>query len=29
VEEKLVIGKISGMAHFIELSSTYEILTIS
>jgi selenium metabolism protein YedF len=29
VEDKLVVGKISGMAQFIELSSTYEVLTIS
>lgn len=29
VEEKLVAGKISGMPHFIDLASKYEVLTIS
>jgi selenium metabolism protein YedF len=29
VEEKLTVGKVSGMAHFIELSSKYEVITIS
>lgn len=29
IEEKLTVGKISGMAHFIELAAAYEILTIS
>ena len=27
--EKLVAGKISGMAHFIELASKYEVITLS
>ncbi|MFS0782903.1 DsrE family protein [Bacillus sp. 1P06AnD] len=29
VEDKLTAGKISGMDHFIELASQYEILTIN
>lgn len=29
IEEQLVAGKISSMAHFIELASQYEVLTIS
>ncbi|WP_313800612.1 DsrE family protein [Cytobacillus sp.] len=29
IEEKLVAGKISGMPHFIDLASKYEVLTIS
>ena len=29
VEEKLIVGNISTMKHFIELSSQYEVLTIS
>jgi selenium metabolism protein YedF len=29
VEDKLNVGKISGMAQFIELSAKYEVLTIS
>jgi predicted peroxiredoxin len=29
LEDKLVVGKISGMAQFINLSAKYEILTIS
>lgn len=29
VENQLVAGKISGMAQFIELASTYEVLTLS
>ncbi|HEY2420722.1 MAG TPA: DsrE family protein [Neobacillus sp.] len=29
IEEQLTVGKVSGMAHFIELSAKYEILTIS
>lgn len=29
VEGKLTVGKVSGMAHFIELSSKYEVITIS
>jgi selenium metabolism protein YedF len=29
VEKQLSAGKISGMAHFIELQSKYEIITIS
>ncbi|MBS4212171.1 MULTISPECIES: DsrE family protein [Neobacillus] len=29
VSEKLTVGKISGMADFVELSSKYEVLTIS
>ncbi|MEH6992747.1 DsrE family protein [Neobacillus drentensis] len=29
VEEKLTVGKISGMADFIELSAKYEVITIS
>ena len=28
VEEQLVAGKISGMAHFVELASKYEVITI-
>lgn len=29
VSEKLTVGKISGMADFVELASKYEVLTIS
>jgi intracellular sulfur oxidation DsrE/DsrF family protein len=29
LEEKLVAGKISGMDHFIDLATKYEVLTIS
>ena len=29
VENQLIAGKISGMAHFIELASQYEVLTLS
>jgi selenium metabolism protein YedF len=29
VSEKLTVGKISGMADFIELAAKYEVLTIS
>jgi selenium metabolism protein YedF len=29
VENKLTVGKISGMAHFIELQAKYEVITIS
>ncbi|MGJ7919555.1 DsrE family protein [Neobacillus sp. LXY-4] len=29
LEEKLVAGKISGMAQFIELAAQYEVITIS
>lgn len=29
LEEQLVVGKISGMDHFIQLASQYEVLTIS
>jgi selenium metabolism protein YedF len=29
VENKLSVGKISGMAHFIELQAKYEVITIS
>lgn len=29
VAEKLTVGKISGMADFIELSAKYEVITIS
>mgnify|MGYP001271404797 CR=1 FL=1 len=29
VEDKLITGEISGMNHFIELASQYEVLTIS
>jgi selenium metabolism protein YedF len=29
VQNKLSVGKISGMADFVELSSKYEVLTIS
>jgi intracellular sulfur oxidation DsrE/DsrF family protein len=29
LEEKLTVGSISTMGHFIELSSQYEVLTIS
>lgn len=29
LEEQLKVGKISGMADFIELASKYEVLTIS
>jgi intracellular sulfur oxidation DsrE/DsrF family protein len=29
LEDKLVVGKISGMAQFIDLSAKYEVLTIS
>lgn len=29
VENQLVAGKISGMPQFIELASTYEVLTLS
>lgn len=29
VESKLAAGKISGMAHFIELAAQYEVITIS
>ena len=27
--EKLVVGKISGMAQFVELASKYEVITLS
>ena len=29
LNEKLVIGKVSGMAQFVELASEYEVITIS
>ena len=29
LQEKLVTGKVSGMAQFIELASEYEVITIS
>lgn len=29
VEDKLAVGKISGMADFVDLAAKYEILTIS
>lgn len=29
IEDKLTVGKISGMAHFVELADKYEVLTIS
>ncbi|MBS4188849.1 DsrE family protein [Bacillus sp. FJAT-49705] len=29
IENKLVAGKISGMPHFIDLASKYEVITIS
>ena len=29
LEEKLVAGKISGMDHFIDLATKYEVITIS
>ncbi|MEQ2527346.1 DsrE family protein [Bacillaceae bacterium CLA-AA-H227] len=29
LNEQLATGKISGMAHFIELASKYEVLTLS
>lgn len=29
VDEKITVGKISGMADFIELSAKYEVITIS
>jgi predicted peroxiredoxin len=29
VEDKLISGEISGMGHFIELASEYEVLTIA
>ncbi|GIN61818.1 hypothetical protein J27TS8_18110 [Robertmurraya siralis] len=29
LEKKLVVGKISSMQHFIELSSKYEVITLS
>jgi selenium metabolism protein YedF len=29
LNEKLVVGKISGMANFIELASKYEVITLS
>ncbi len=29
VEDKLRVGKISGMADFVELSAKYEVMTIS
>ncbi len=29
LDGKLTVGKISGMDHFIELASTYEVITLS
>ncbi|WP_042349541.1 DsrE family protein [Bacillus massiliigorillae] len=29
VEDKIVVGEISSMAHFIELASQYEVITIN
>ena len=29
LQEKLVTGKVSGMAQFVELASEYEVITIS
>jgi peroxiredoxin family protein len=29
LNEKIVVGKISGMAYFIELASKYEVITLS
>ncbi|MDN3017977.1 DsrE family protein [Paenibacillus sp. BSR1-1] len=29
LNDKLVVGKISGMAHFIDLASKYEVITLS
>src|SRR5437764_2298367 len=29
IENQLSVGKVSGMAHFIELASKYEVITIS
>jgi hypothetical protein len=29
VENELAAGEISGMAHFVELSAQYEVITIA
>lgn len=29
IQDRLTVGKISGMGHFIELSAQYEVITIS